>query len=117
MIFGLGAIIDKTKRLGVMDNDEFGIEREAMKVALLVFAEDFKVAGLRVVRRAMKGVVEGLGDRVEILAADNDVPAEGQAQILGQRNDAIENFGNAAAEGSGIHHFDAAPKQRTSQDA
>ena len=33
------------------------------------------------------------------------------------RNDAIEYFGNAAANDSGIHHFDALPEQRTSQDA
>ena len=57
MIFGLGAIIDKAKRLGVMDNDEFGIEREAMKVALLVFAEDFEVAELRIDKDAHRVTV------------------------------------------------------------
>lgn len=65
----------------------------------------------------MKCVVEGLGDREEILAPGNDVPAEGQSEILGERNDAIEYFGNASADGSGIHHFDGAAEQRTGEDA
>ena len=65
----------------------------------------------------MQRVVEGLGDREEVLASGNDVPAKGQPQIVGERNDAIEYFGNAAADGSGIHHLHTAAGQGTRQDA
>jgi hypothetical protein len=78
MIFALRAIVDEAKRLGVMDDNEFGIKREAVKIALLVFAKDFEVARSRMIGGSVKCVVEGLGDREEILAPGNDVPAEGQ---------------------------------------
>jgi hypothetical protein len=98
-----------------VDDYEFGIEREAVQITLLVFAKDFEVARLRMIRRAMKGIVEGLGDREEIFASGNDIPMEGKVQIFRERNEPIEDFGNAATNGSGIHHLDAASLQRTSQ--
>jgi hypothetical protein len=110
-------IVDEAEWLGIVDDDEFGVEREAMKVALLVFAEDFEVARLRMIGRAMKGVVKSLGDGEEVFTAGNDVPAKGQSEIFGERNDAIQYFGNATADGSGVNHFDVAAEQRTSQDA
>ncbi len=79
VIFAFRAILDEAKRLGIVDDHKFGIEGKAMEIALLVFAENFEVARLRMIGRAMEGVVEGLGDREEVFATSDNIPAKRQA--------------------------------------
>ena len=59
----------------------------------------------------MQGVVETLGHSEEVVAAGDDIPANREAQLLEQRDDAVEYLGHAAADGSRVDHLDGAAGQ------
>ena len=111
------AIGDQARRLRIVDDHEFGVERKAPGVFFVVGAEDFEVARLRMIGSAVQGVVESLGDFEEIFAAGHDFPANVDAELFRQRNEAIQDFGDTSADGSGIDHHHRAPGERLGQRA
>src|ERR1700730_12146610 len=56
--------------------------------------------------------MEGLGDLKEILAAGHYFPAYVDPELLGERNEAIQDFRHTAADSGGIDHEHRAPGER-----
>jgi hypothetical protein len=65
----------------------------------------------------VKRVVNGFGDGEEGFAAFENFPLDVQAKFLEQRDEAIENFRHAAADGRGIDHFDALAQDKLGDGA
>jgi hypothetical protein len=59
----------------------------------------------------MQRIVKGLGDVKELLPAGDHFPAGRHIHLFHQRDKSIENFGDTAADGGGIDHFDVPPRQ------
>src|SRR4029077_16022125 len=60
----------------------------------------------KVVITAVKRVVKALGNFKEIIAAHDYIPAGRYFQFVQQRNQAVQNLGNASTHSGGIDHLD-----------
>ena len=65
----------------------------------------------------MQRVVEGLGHLEEIVPAGHDLPANVESQLGKDGDQAVKDFGDAAAHGGRIHHLDAAALQALGERA
>ena len=63
----------------------------------------------------MQGVMEGLGDFIEVVAAGDDFPADGEPQLLKDGDQPVEHFGHASSHGRGVHHLHRAHLKPGSQ--
>ena len=109
------ARLDERRRLRIVDDHEFAIQRELLAIPLVVGQENIKVFLARMIRRSMQRIVERFGYLKKIFAAAYYFPFDVQVQLFRQRHQASEDFRHAAANGRRIHHLDAPPMQRARQ--
>ena len=68
-------------------------------------------------RQSLQGVVEGLGDAIEVGRSGNDFPAGVDPQLLHQRNHPAQDLGHAAADPRGVDVHDPLARQPLGQPA
>src|SRR5215472_335828 len=100
-----------------MNDHELRVERKTGAVPLIVGKKNLKILGLRMIGRAVQSVVKRFGDVEEFLGAFYHLPADAEIEFFRKRDEAIEDFRNAASHGSGVDHLDAAAAQRFGQGA
>ena len=97
MICSRPARLNQRRRLRVVDDHEFGIQRQLLAIHLVVGEKNIEVSLTGMVRRAMQCVVKCLGYFKKILAAAHHFPFDVQVQFFRQRDQASEDFRYAAA--------------------
>ena len=90
---------DQAGGLRIMDHEQVFSKLHALAVLLIVRHEDVSDLLGQVVVAAVQRVMEALGDLIEVIAAGDDVPARGNFQLIHERDQAVENFSHAAANG------------------
>src|SRR5271170_4937200 len=94
--------LDQTGGLRIVDEHHVGVEVETLEVMACGEIEDLLIGRGERVRFAVQGVVQILGQDEKILGPLNHVPSHVEAYLVQQRQQAVENFGNSAADQGGI---------------
>src|ERR1700680_2356561 len=113
----IGARVDESCRLGVMNYGEFTIKCHPLTILFVVGEIDIEVFRPGSVMLAMKRVVKGLGDLEKIVATGHDIPTNGQIKLFREGHQAIQDFRDAAADRSGVDHLNGALVKRLGERA
>ena len=111
------AALDELDGLRVVDEDQVVAQVERAQVLLRGGGEDLPVARRERDRLAVERVVDPLGDGEELLAAAHDVPARVDADLAQQRHQAVQDLGDAAADGGRVDVLHAPAAQPLTQEA
>ena len=96
------------ERLRVVDDDEVVGPRELGGVGAADALVEVPRLGREVDRVALQAVVEALGDVVELRRRREDLPVRLEADVVHERDQRVEDLGDAAAEGGGVDVQDLA---------
>ena len=99
-------------RLRVVHHDEVPLSVQLQRVVEDALEVDALHSGVPLDLGALQGVVHGLGDAEELVAAVDHLPLGFEADIAGECNVCREQFGDAAAVRGGVHVEDAGAGQR-----
>ena len=111
------ARLNESGGLRIMNHHKLGVQGEGRAIAFAVSEKNFEILRAGVIRRAVQGIVEGLGNLKKILAAHHHVPFDVDFQLFRERHQPVQNFRDAPANGGGINHLDAAAAQRFRKSA
>ncbi len=89
MIYARSARLNESRRLGVVDHHEFGIERESRPITLVVHQKNFEIPPTCMIGRAVQCVMKCLGYLKKILAARHHVPFDVKLQFFRQGHQTI----------------------------
>jgi len=106
----LGA--DERGRLRIVDDEDVLYELHALAVLLVVHEEDVEDLLGGVIVAAMERVVEALGDLEEIVSAGDDFPLSLNFDFLHERDESIEDLGDAAATAVEFTIFTVLPRSK-----
>src|SRR6267143_5214478 len=99
--------LDQGGWLRIVNHNEIGIEFKPGAILLRISEKGFETFIRQVVTPAMQRVVKRFGDRKEIVAAGDYIPANRKIQFLNQRDDAVQHFSHSTAEGRRVDHLNA----------
>ena len=99
-------------RLRVVDDHVVEGVRERLGVAEVVAAEDLLLLVRERARRALEGVVDRLRDVEELVLAVDDAPLGVEAGVAHERDERVEDLGDAAAESRRGEMKDALARER-----
>jgi hypothetical protein len=111
----LGGVRQQRGRLWVVDDDHIPITLEALGVHRVVGLEHLPLLVRDRLLIALERVVHQLGDVEELLAAKDHMPVRVQADVAHQRDDRVEDLGDAAAERGRADVEHALPLERLGQ--
>ena len=98
-----------------MDEDEVAVQRQAPCLQAIPLAIDVAVLGGQRRAVAVEGVVHLLRDVEEGKIPLHDLPGRGDAELVHDSDDAMENLSHAAAGLGRVHHHDAAAAEPSRQ--
>lgn len=111
----IAARLDEGDWLGVVDNRELPLHLQASEVLLVVSQKDLKALWRHIIGTPVKSVVEGFCHLEEIVASGDDVPPDGQTQLLENWHQSGQDFRHASAHGRGVDHLHGVAPQRSRQ--
>src|SRR5438270_613238 len=92
--------------LRIVDDEKIFHELHTFAVQLVVAQKDVEDLLGRVEIAAMERIVKALGDFEEVVAAGYDLPLGLHFDFLHERDQAVQDLGDASANGGGVHHLD-----------